>query len=217
MKPRTLSAIALAVLTSCLAYQAQADFSINFRTTPAASKVYNTSSFTVGNEATGWLLQLIWSPDNTPTPLNPSDPLSLGSGEIELIRLSPVTTAGQIKSADYNSAPLPALAQPGFTWLADSTTQTYSENNYGLAANGFMNGYVLARIFSDTAPAAGETYHQFALSGSVPDSSSGPTPTVTYSITTSTYFDTTIVPEPSTYALFGMGIVIVGLVRKFRA
>lgn len=185
------------VLVTTIAHSA---VSVNFGT--PSGTVYTDAGFTTAAANGSWMVKLIWSPDLTPTSLDPLDPYSVGAGEYALATLSPNTAAGKIRSADYTAA--------GF--LVASTTQTYTESNFGFAGS-FVGGYVFARIFNNTTTPT--MYHDVAISGALPGGS--PPTTLTYSIP-NCYIDTPIVavPEPSTLVLLGIGALIVGMRCKFR-
>lgn len=184
------------VLVSTVAHSA---VSVNFTT---SGTVYTDAALTTPAAIGSWMVKLIWSPDLTPTSLDPVSPYSVGVGEYALATLTPSTAAGKIRSADFQAA--------GF---ALSTTQTYTESNYGFGGT-FVGGYVFARIFNSTT--APTMYHDVAISGALPGGS--PPTTLNYSIA-SCYIDTPVVavPEPSTIVLLGIGALIVGMKRKFRS
>jgi hypothetical protein len=84
-----------------------------------------------------------------------------------------------------------------------STTHTFT--------GAYAGGYVYARFFQTLTPVGGDYYNTSALSGALADYPS----LNTYNVAGIT-MDQTIVPEPGTLALLGLGLAAVALRRRMR-
>ena len=174
--------------------------SINFYSTGTVTNYAGTAAEPTGT----WMAQLIFTSDPSANVFNPADPLNPGTGDIVLVQLYPSQPGydGRIRSADYtNSLVLPA------PFASANTTQSYSEGTYGYGGS-FTGGYVYYRLFDTTNPTVGDHYYQSTvfftgtgLSGSLPNAVG----------VGSVRFDTTIVPEPTSLGLLGLGLALVGL------
>lgn len=199
-----LAGVVLA-LGAALTITSIADVSVNFSIN-SSFRVYTDVTLTTQAPVDTWLAQLIWSSDGTANDLDPSNPLNPTGEEISLVILQPDQAAGYIFSTDYSQETNP---QTGLPWPG-STTQTYTDLYYGSTLAG---GYVYARFFYSTTPEIGDVYVELTPSAQL---AAAPTANA-YVLGQNVYFDTEIVPEPTTMALFGLGIVTLALRRKLRA
>lgn len=183
-------AVAVMMLVAC-GLNSYAAFSLDFsHDLGIPGAVYTDSLLTTRATVNTWTAQLIWSNDSTADMFTDTmNPLtSLGAGETQLALLTPSYSNGRITGTDYLDSGFP-----------ESTTQTYSQTG----------GYVYARLFNSLTPGEGSYYYQTPVSGPM-----AAAPTINTLFYGKVYFDTQIVPEPSTYALVALGVGIIVLRRR---
>ena len=153
----------------------------------------------------GSIAQLIWSQDATMSPYNPTDALVVNSNEVLLAQIA--TAAGDDNPIQIGAA-------------------QYDEETYGISdTNYFANGYVYVRVFdylqangtptNDTwfieATVTGPVYSQHASS---PPASTSVDITGGFGNSVSLN-DQVVVPEPTTMAIMGIGLLTL-VSRRFR-
>jgi hypothetical protein len=135
----------------------------------------------------GSLVQLIWSPDASPDPLDPLDPTTPQGNDILLDE--------QI-----------TLLVGSYSYLG-----TFRGEDFGQGPDGLVPGYVYQRIFDSGTPGAG-TWHAEAglIGGPLTDQDVLPlVPDVSDAAMLSTLtLDQQIVPEPAAAVLFGGGLAL---------
>lgn len=197
------------IVSLLLAYQAKATISVNFDS--VAGGVANTGGTTLADLFSGSsLLQLIWSPVDAYSVLNPI----AGVVDSGYFILWSGTISGGVVGGDADSGAV------------------YSNANVG-GAN-INNGFIYGRVFSSTAPIAGDYYAQgerISTASPFPDASSIPTPPPGQLELVSgagAVFDSEnglfmlplnnpIVPEPSVLAFLGLGGLALAARRRFIA
>ena len=154
----------------------------------------------------GWTVELIWAGyDSSINPFSGSNPLSVTGDDVVLRTFTPNNTAGFLLGSDYPAATPTATA---------SSTQTYLETAYGVTDHAFVGTKMYYRLFDGTTSIS--HYYESGLSGVVPAEAS-PASTLTFRIGTAgagVAMTTAVVPEPSSIALMGIGLVIFAVVRR---
>ena len=154
----------------------------------------------------GSIAQLIWSRDATISPYNPTDALVVDTNEVLL---------AQVATAAGDDFPI----QLG--------TVQYDEETYSISdTNFFANGYVYVRVFdylqANGTPTNGTWFVEAAVSGPIysQHAGGGNPPATAVDITGGSGYsislnDQVVVPEPTTMAIMGIGLLTL-VSRRFR-
>lgn len=174
-----------AIITTAMAYLATCAISMATVQIKWESTGQDIKDVAGGNAPTTYYAQLIWSPDNVASPVDPANPLMPTEGELVAAE----------KALDFDGAIL-------------NTGNILGPDTYA-------GGYVYTRVFDSAAPMIGSLYGQGEASGnSAPGLGPGleietlNAATVTGNAHNpgSIIVDQVIVPEPSTLALLAVGL-----------
>jgi hypothetical protein len=136
---------------------------------------------------TGSLAQLIWTPTGVIAPIDNLDPTTPQGSEILLDSFFTSLTGG---------------------WF--QPTASYMGENYGQAADFFVGGFAYTRVFNSGTPTAGTLYGEGGLTTALLDRDPPNTnPPETSDISSAGLFtlNQAVVPEPSTWAFMGIGLI----------
>ena len=107
------------------------------------------------------------------------------------------------------------LSNDDFSGIFVTGTTTVQAENFGKAPDTFVGSQFYVRVFDDVNPGAGDYYNISALSPVLPNADPPSNQSITWDFTGGRTFvlDMQIIPEPSSVALFSLGLVI--LRRRF--
>ncbi len=193
---KILSALAIVAVTAGMCF---ATVTINWVT---ANGVDDPSiPGTAVDLAAGSFCQLIWTPTAVIDPINTSDPTTPQGDDILLSVFS-------------------IVSPPGGYITAGATTVQNEDAPWNGVDDGFVGGFAYTRVFNTAAPGAGTWYGEGGMSAALNDQDPVSTPNTSDISSTGLYTLTSqipgVIPEPTTWAFMGIGLLTIAIRRKMR-
>ena len=194
------------VLVGFMCVPASAFIKANWQT---SQQMYLNGTTTLVED--GSLVQLIWSPDAVISDIRMTGSSTPVGGEYVLDTLD----YGDFRTSDGTIYP---GASSGYFTVQDTQYENDALSGSGISDVDFLAGSLYLRVFDSTSPGINSWYYEGALSSPLFENPSNPDDFNSLNLApgTSPYeLNQQLVPEPGTFALFGVGLVTM-LARRRR-